>query len=74
MSGAISPIPRQAFMAWCSVKAQEQKYLKALHRHDKTNPILPWFNLSVHVFPHNLHFFTVTTTMCTVHNFKLLLQ
>jgi hypothetical protein len=27
MSGAIPPFPQYAFMAWCSVKAQEQLYL-----------------------------------------------
>jgi hypothetical protein len=27
MSGAISPLPQYAFMAWCSVKAQRQLYL-----------------------------------------------
>jgi hypothetical protein len=27
MSGAISPLPQYAFMAWCSVKAQGQLYL-----------------------------------------------
>jgi hypothetical protein len=27
MSGAIPPLPQHAFMAWCSVKAQEHLYL-----------------------------------------------
>jgi hypothetical protein len=27
MCGAIPPLPRYAFMAWCSVKAQGQLYL-----------------------------------------------
>jgi hypothetical protein len=27
MSGAISPLPQYALMAWCSVKAQGQLYL-----------------------------------------------
>jgi len=27
MRGAIPPLPRYAFMAWCSVKAQGQLYL-----------------------------------------------
>jgi hypothetical protein len=27
MSGNIPPLPQYAFMAWCSVKAQEQLYL-----------------------------------------------
>jgi hypothetical protein len=31
MSGAIPPLPQYAFMAWCSVKAQEQFYLYLLH-------------------------------------------
>jgi len=30
MSGAISPFSQYAFMAWCSVKAQGQLYLKCL--------------------------------------------
>jgi len=28
MSGAVPPLPQYAFMAWCSVKAQGQLYLK----------------------------------------------
>jgi hypothetical protein len=27
MNGSIPPLPQYAFMAWCSVKAQEQLYL-----------------------------------------------
>jgi hypothetical protein len=27
MSGVILPLPQYAFMAWCSVKGQEQLYL-----------------------------------------------
>jgi hypothetical protein len=27
MSGAITPLPQYAFMAWCSVKTQRQLYL-----------------------------------------------
>jgi hypothetical protein len=30
MSGAIPPLPHYTFMAWCSVKAQEQLYLLPL--------------------------------------------
>jgi hypothetical protein len=30
MSGAVPPLPQYAFMAWCSVKAQEQLYLSPL--------------------------------------------
>jgi hypothetical protein len=28
MNGAIPPLPHYAFMAWCSVKAQEQLYIE----------------------------------------------
>jgi hypothetical protein len=41
MSGAISPLPQYAFMAWCSVKAQGQLYLyhySILYNHPQKNP------------------------------------
>jgi hypothetical protein len=32
MSGAIRPLPKYAFMAWCSFKAQGQLYLNIVAR------------------------------------------
>jgi hypothetical protein len=32
MSGAIPPLPQYAFIAWCSVKAQELLYLYFLKK------------------------------------------
>jgi hypothetical protein len=35
MIGIIPPVPHYAFMAWCSVKAQEQPYLTLLREEHK---------------------------------------
>jgi len=40
MSGALPSLPRYAFMAWCSVKAQGQLYLYLTKVTQEVNPYL----------------------------------
>jgi len=41
MSGAIPPLPQYAFMAWCSVKAQQQLYLYPSPLRNSVAPFIP---------------------------------